>query len=78
MRATEHAPVAKPDLPSVNVANANRWGRTAALAWWSQDHPGLRPEQPAPTGRTAARHSAIRWRQMLTGDKSRTEDYYRR
>lgn len=65
------------DLPSVSVSNANRWGRRAALAWWSQDYPGLRPEPPRETGLAGLRGRATRLRHVLTGDKSRTEDWYR-
>ncbi len=71
------APHARADLPSVNVANANRWGRTAALAWWSQAYPGVRPEPQRPEGLAALRARAVRVRQALTGDKSRTDDWYR-
>ena len=71
------APSARADLPSVNVTNAERWGRVAALAWWSQDYPGLRAEPKEPEAVEARRQRAVRWRHMLTGDKSRTKDSYR-
>jgi NADH dehydrogenase len=40
-------PPVRADLPSVNVANAGRFGRVAALAWWSQDYPGRRLQRNA-------------------------------
>ncbi|MGH9102214.1 MAG: NAD(P)/FAD-dependent oxidoreductase, partial [Acidimicrobiales bacterium] len=70
-------PHARADLPSVSVANANRWGRTAALAWWSQSYPGLRPEPERRRGLGALRARATRLRQALTGEKSKTEDWTR-
>lgn len=71
------APVARADLPSVNVANANRWGRIAALAWWGQAYPGLREEQEKPRGLRALRERKEKLRHELTGDKSQTRDNYR-
>lgn len=72
----EPAPPVRADLPSVNVANANRYGRVAALAWWSQDYPGLRPEQHEDTSMLGElrtlRARMVRLRQMMTGDKSKT------
>jgi hypothetical protein len=65
---------AKADLPSVNVANTHRWGRVAALAWWSQDYPGLRPKPTRQKGIAAWRGRALRLRHVLTGDKSSAED----
>lgn len=69
-------PAARVDLPSVNVANANRWGRAAALAWWSQAYPGLRSKPTPPRGRQARRSRMRRLRHELTGDKSQTHDTY--
>ena len=65
---------AKADLPSVNVANTHRWGRVAALAWWSQDYPGLRPKPTRQKGIAALRGRALRLRHVLTGDKSSADD----
>jgi len=65
---------ARADLPSVNVANTHRWGRVAALAWWSQDYPGLRPEPTRQKGMAALRGRALRLRHVVTGDKSSAED----
>jgi NADH dehydrogenase len=77
--ATAQMPMAraKVDLPSVNVANANRWGRVAALAWWGQDYPGLRKEPEKPHGLEALRQRTEKLRHELTGDKSQTEGDYR-
>ncbi|MGH8994860.1 MAG: NAD(P)/FAD-dependent oxidoreductase [Acidimicrobiales bacterium] len=77
--ATAQVPMAraKVDLPSVNVANANRWGRVAALAWWGQAYPGLQKEPKVPHGLTAVRQRAEKLRHEVTGDKSQTEDNYR-
>jgi NADH dehydrogenase len=77
--ATARVPMAraKVDLPSVNVANANRWGRVAALAWWGQAYPGLRKEPEKPHGLEALRQRSEKLRHELTGDKSQTEDNYR-
>lgn len=61
--------------PSVNVANAGRLGRVAALAWWSQDYPGLRPE-PKPETVSVRRRRAERLRHMLTGGRSTATDRY--
>jgi hypothetical protein len=65
------------DLPSVSVANANRRGRVAALAWWGQAYPGLRKEPEEPHGLEALRQRAEKLRHELTGDKSQTEGNYR-
>jgi NADH dehydrogenase len=77
--ATARVPMAraKVDLPSVNVANANRWGRRAALAWWAQDYPGLRQEPQKGHGIKAMRQREEKLRHELWGDKSQTEDNYR-
>jgi NADH dehydrogenase len=77
--ATAQVPMAraKVDLPSVSVANANRWGRVAALAWWGQAYPGLRKEPEEPHGLEALRQRAEKLRHELTGDKSQTEGNYR-
>jgi NADH dehydrogenase len=77
--ATAQVPTAraKVDLPSVSVANANRWGRVAALAWWGQAYPGLRQGPEEPHGLEALRQRAERLRHELTGDKSQTEGNYR-
>ena len=72
--ASVPAPPMRADLPSVNVANADRWGRVAALAWWSQDYPGRRPKPEMETGSEIRRKRRLRWRHKLTGDKSSTED----
>lgn len=72
--ATPKKPVApvRADLPSVNVANADRYGRVAALAWWSQDYPGLR-KPPGPLTPAERRRQRIeRLRHLLSGDKSKT------
>ncbi|MGH9295197.1 MAG: hypothetical protein ACRD0B_07685, partial [Acidimicrobiales bacterium] len=53
-------PAVGPPMRSVSVSNANRYGRRAALAWWGQDYPGLRPEaEPlhGPAARRAARRA---------------------
>ena len=68
------APPRRADLPSVNVANADRWGRVAALAWWSQDYPGRRAKPEKKTVSEIRRNRLIRWRHKLTGDKASTED----
>jgi NADH dehydrogenase len=65
---------AKADLPSVNVSNTHRWGRVAALAWWSQDYPGLRSKPPRQKGMAALRRRVVRLRHALTGDKASAED----
>lgn len=71
---TSAAPVApvRADLPLVSVANANRYSRVAALAWWSQDYPGLRAAPEPETPRERRRRRAERLRHMLSGDKSKT------
>lgn len=69
-------PPVRADLPSVNVANADRFGRVAALAWWSQDYPGHRAQPKEDTADQKRRKRFRRWRHALTGDKSKTpEDY---
>jgi len=69
-------PPVRADLPSVNVANADRFGRVAALAWWSQDYPGRRAQTKEDTADQRRQKRFRRWRQALTGDKSKTpEDY---
>ena len=68
---------ARADLPSVNVANADRFGRVAALAWWSQDYPGRRPEPKKETANEMRRKRARRWRHALSGDKSKTAGDFR-
>ena len=77
--ATAQVPMAraKVDLPSVSVSNANRWGRVAALAWWGQAYPGLRPPPEQPHGLAALRQRAEKLRHEVTGDKSQTDDDYR-
>ncbi|MGH9105007.1 MAG: NAD(P)/FAD-dependent oxidoreductase [Acidimicrobiales bacterium] len=77
--ATARVPMAraKVDLPSVNVANANRWGRVAALAWWGQAYPGIKKEPDQPHGLAELRQEAVELRHELTGDKSQTDDDYR-
>jgi NADH dehydrogenase len=69
---TARAVPARADLPSVSVANAHRYGRVAALSWWSQDYPGLRapPEPETPSERR--RRRVERLRHLLSGDKSKT------
>lgn len=73
--ATAQVPMArtKVDLPSVNVSNANRWGRVAALAWWGQAYPGLRKQPEQLHGLAALRQRAEKLRHQVTGDKSQTE-----
>jgi NADH dehydrogenase len=77
-QATRRAPAApvRADLPSVNVSNAERYGRVAALAWWSQDYPGLRPEphedKSTLSKLRAVRARMVRLRQAFTGDRSMT------
>jgi NADH dehydrogenase len=65
---------ARADLSSVNVANANRFGRVAALAWWGQDYPGRRAEPREIPMLERMRTRAIRLRHVLTGDRSKTTD----
>lgn len=67
-------PPVRADLPSVNVANADRWGRVAALAWWSQDYPGRRPEPEEETAGEMRRKRRVRWRHRLFGDKASAEE----
>lgn len=67
----------KVDLPSVNVSNANRLGRVAALAWWGQAYPGLRPPPEKPHGLDALRQRAEKLRHEVTGDRAGTEDDHR-
>jgi len=69
---TARAVPARADLPSVSVANAHRYGRVAALAWWSQDYPGLRAPPEPETSREQRRRRVERLRHLLSGDKSKT------
>ncbi len=74
---TAGGPPVRADLPSVNVGNANEFGRIAALAWWTQDLPGRRPppgRRPGPVKRLKTR--AVKLRHEAFGIKSQTEDDY--
>jgi NADH dehydrogenase len=65
-------PPARAGLPSVNVGNANDFGRIAALSWWTQDLPGRRPSPgppPGPFTRLSARMTRLR--QAAFGIKSK-------
>ncbi len=71
-------PPARVGLPSVNVGNANDYGRIAALSWWTQDLPGLRPPPGPPPGRIGRLMTrARRLRHEAFGIKSQTTDDYR-
>lgn len=67
------------DLPSVNVGNADDFGRSAALSWWTSELPNQRSESGPPPGSLAAgRAKVLRLRQALFGIKSDTQDDYSR
>jgi NADH dehydrogenase len=66
------------DLPSVNVGNANDYGRRAAHAWWTQDLPGRQPPpEPAPGLVKRLKARRVKLRHEVFGIKSQTEDNYR-
>ncbi|MGI8506765.1 MAG: NAD(P)/FAD-dependent oxidoreductase [Solirubrobacteraceae bacterium] len=76
--AREPSPPARVDLPSVNVGNANEFGRIAALAWWTQDLPGRRPAHVPPPGAVKRiRARVVKLRHEAFGIRSQTEDDYR-
>lgn len=71
----ESGPLPRADLPSVNVGNANAFGRIAALSWWTQDLPGRRPPPgppPGPVKRLTTQ--VVKLRHEAFGIKSQTED----
>ncbi|HEY5354321.1 MAG TPA: NAD(P)/FAD-dependent oxidoreductase [Streptosporangiaceae bacterium] len=75
--ARDPRPPARAGLPSVNVGNANDFGRIAALSWWTQDLPGRRPA-PGPSPGSLKRLSTrmTRLRHAAFGIKSQAKDNY--
>lgn len=65
------------DLPSINVGNANDFGRAAALSWWTSELPN-QPDQsgPPPGPLAAVRSRVLRIREAAFGIKSDTTDDY--
>jgi NADH dehydrogenase len=75
--ARDPSPPARAGLPSVNVGNANGYGRIAALSWWTQDLPGRKPPPGPPPGTLKKiRARVTRLRHEAFGIKSQTTDNY--
>jgi NADH dehydrogenase len=71
-------PLARVDLPSVNVGNANEFGRLAAYAWWIQDLPGRRPPPAPPPGPLRrVKTKVVKVRHEAFGIRSQTKENYR-
>jgi NADH dehydrogenase len=69
--------LARAGLPSVNVSNANDYGRIAALSWWTQNLPGRKPPPGPPPGTIKKiRTRLTRLRHEAFGIKSQTTDNY--